>query len=112
MGRIKGITVTLYTRTADGYDAFGAPVYKETAVDVGNVLVAPSSDTDVVNAMQLYGKKAVYTLGIPKGDEHDWEDVAVGFFGKKWRTFGFGSEGIDGLIPLGWTKKVMVERYG
>lgn len=110
--KIKGITVTLYERTVTGTDGFGAPVYTETPVDVSNVLVAPSSDTDVVNAMQLYGKKAVYTLGIPKSDSHDWEDVDVAFFGKRWRTFGFGSEGIGDLIPLAWNKKVMVERYG
>ena len=112
MARIKGIAVTLYERTETGRDAFNAPVYAETAVRVENVLVAPASDTDVVNAMQLYGKKAVYTLGIPKGDAHAWEDTDVEFFGRRWRTFGFGSEGIDGLIPLDWNKKVMVERYG
>ena len=62
--------------------------------------------------MNLTGKKAVYTLAIPKGDTHDWEDKEVKFFGKRWRTFGIPLEGIEQLIPLDWNKKVMVERYG
>ena len=110
--KIRGIPVTLYERTITGSDELNAPIYTETATVVDNVLVAPATDVDIVNAMQLYGKKAVYTLGIPKGDAHTWEDREVSFFGKRWRTFGFGSQGIENLIPLAWNKKVLVERYG
>ncbi|HHJ8372345.1 hypothetical protein [Streptococcus pyogenes] len=53
----------------------------------------------------------VYTLAIPKGDNHDWGDKEVRFFGEKWRTVGLALEGIEELIPLEWNKKVMVERY-
>ena len=63
-------------------------------------------------AENLFGKKAVYTLAIPKGDTHKWEDSVVEFFGHKWKTFGFPIEGIESNIPLDWNKKVMVERYG
>ena len=50
-------------------------------------------------------------MGIPKGDENNWENKEVLFFGKKWRTIGIAQQGIESLIPLDWNKKVMVERY-
>lgn len=109
---LTGINVTLIERKEVGKDDFGAPIYEEKPVIVRDVLVAPASDSDIVSSTQLYGKKAVYTLAIPKGDEHEWEDKEVEFFGKSWKTFGFGTCGIDGLIPLRWNKKVMVEAYG
>jgi hypothetical protein len=98
--------------TKTGTDPFGNPIYEETDIVVENVLVSPTSTDDIVNQLTLTGKKAVYTLAIPKGDTNDWEDKEVKFFGKRWRTFGFPIEGIEDLIPLDWNKKVMVERYG
>ena len=108
---MRGITVMLYDKVQTGTDPFGAPVYSETPVPVDNVLVAPvsSEELDIVN---LYGKKATYQLGIPKGDTHNWRDRRVDFFGQSWRTFGFPTEGIEELIPLAWNKKVMVEQFG
>lgn len=111
MARIKGITVTLIDKVMDGRDDFGHPIYRDQEVSVDNVLVAPSSADDITNQLNLTGKKAVYTLGIPKGDSHVWENREVVFFGQKWRTVGLPMEGIDHLIPLDWNKKVMVERY-
>lgn len=114
MGKITlngGITVTLYEVVQTGEDAFNQAIYKETPVEVDNVLVTPSSASEILDTVNLYGKKAVYTLAIPKGDTHDWEDRRVDFFGKSWRVFGIPSEGIDDLIPLDWNKKVTVERY-
>ena len=113
MGKItsQGITVTLYEETHIGEDAFNQAIFEETPVKVENVLVTPSSQSEILDSVNLYGKKAVYTLAIPKGDTHDWEDRRVDFFGERWRVFGIPSEGIDGLIPLDWNKKVTVERY-
>lgn len=110
MARIKGIAVTLIQKTEDGIDPFGAPIYKEKEATVKNVLVAPVSTEERLNALNLTGKRAIYQLAIPKGDTHDWEDQRVRFFGKEWRTFGEAEEGIEHLIPLDWNKKVMVER--
>ena len=76
------------------------------------MLVSPTSTDDIVNQLTLTGKKAVYTLAIPKGNTNVWEDQEVQFFGQKWRVFGVPLEGIEDLIPLRWNKKVMVERYG
>lgn len=112
MAMIQGIPVILYEKEKTGKDAFNCPVYKEKKSEVLNVLVAPSSSDDLSTAENLFGKKAVYTLAIPKGDTHKWEDSVVEFFGHKWKTFGFPIEGIESNIPLGWNKKVMVERYG
>lgn len=95
-----------------GTDPFENPIYEDRDIEIENVLVSPTSSDDIVNQMTLTGKKAVYTLGIPKGDTHVWEDKEVKFFGERWRTFGFSTEGIEDLIPLDWNKKVMVERYG
>lgn len=108
---IKGITVILIDKVKTGTDPFDAPIYEDKEISVENVLVSPTSSDDVINQIQLYGKKSTYTLGIPKGDEHDWEDKEVQFFGKKYRTFGPIIEGIESMVPSKWHKKVMVERY-
>jgi len=112
MTRIKGITITLVDKVKAGNDPFNNPIYEDQEIEVNNVLVAPTSTDDIVNQLSIHGKKAVYTLAIPKGDTNDWEDKEVHFFGQKWRTFGTPLEGIEELIPLEWNKKVMVERYG
>lgn len=110
--KIKGITVELLEAKVTGKDPFGKSIKVENWVKVENVLVSPTLSDDVVNSMSLYGKKAIYQLAIPKGDTHDWEDTEVKFFGSRFKTFGFTTEGIEDLIPLSWNKKVMVERYG
>ena len=109
---IRGIDITLYEKTQTGKDAFGAPVYDETPVTVHNVLVGEPAAEDLVNELQLYGKRLAYTLALPKGDAHDWHDVTVEFFGQKFRTYGDVTQGIESMIPLAWNKKVKVERYG
>lgn len=109
---IKGIPVILYERVQTGEDAMKNPVYKEVPVTVENVLVAPAAESDIVSDLQMWGKRAEYELSIPKGDTHNWEDSRVDFFGKPWRTFGFPKEYINGMVPLGWNRKVRVERYG
>lgn len=109
---MKGITIQLAVKTETGRDDFNAPIYEETWEDIANVLVAPVSSTDALDILNLTGKKAVYTLGIPKGDGHEWVDTKVRFFGETWKTVSFPQEGIEDLIPLDWNKKVTVERYG
>lgn len=111
MGALKGITVTLYEVTQTGTDGFGEPIYTETPVNVDNVLVAPASPEEILSTNDLYSRKVEYTLGIPKGDTHDWENRRIDFFGKSWRSFCIPIEGIEDMIPLSWHKKVMVERY-
>lgn len=108
---IKGTTVKLHIRTITGVDEFNAPIYQDSTEDVANVVICPSSDAEILNDMQMYGKHSVYVLCIPKGDNHEWEDTEVEFFGKKWHTFGAVTEYMEELVPLSWNKKVKVEIY-
>src|SRR5690625_1175485 len=111
MTLIKGITVTLINKQEVGRDPFNKPIVEDVEIEVDNVLVSPTSTDDIVNQLNIDGKKAVYTLAIPNGDTNKWEDAEVCYFGNRWRTFGITIEGIEHLIPLDWNKKVMVERY-
>ena len=111
MGKIHGIPITLIDKQLVSKDPFGSPVVKDVEITIDNVLVAPATTEDVTNQMSLTGKKISYTIGIPKGDAHDWEEKEVRFFGKRWRTVGIPLEGIESMMPLEWNKKVMVERY-
>ena len=109
---MRGITVTLYDRTQTGTDALNRPEYKETAVQVDNVLVAPTSVVEVLDKNNLDGRRGDYVMAIPKGDTHDWTSgKKVNFLGKDWRIIDMPEEGIEWLIPLAWNKKVRVERY-
>lgn len=108
---IKGITVTLISLVQTGTDAFNAPVYAEEEITVDNVLVAPASSDDVIDSTSMYGKKAVYTIAVPKGDSNIWENNIVVFFGERWRVFSLPMMGIEDNIPLNWNAKYYVERY-
>lgn len=68
--------------------------------------------SEILDTLNLTGKKAVYTIAIPKGDEHVWEDNKVEFFGETWKVIGLPQQGIEHNIPLEWNQKWMVERYG
>lgn len=109
---MKGMDITLIIQTQTGTDAFGAPIYAETEETVSDCLVGQPSADDVATALSLYGKKIVYTIGIPKGDTHDWTDAVLEFFGVRWRTVGYPETGIQDNIPLRWGQNIKVERYG
>lgn len=109
---MKGTTVKLVVKTQTSTDPFGRPVYTEELVEVADVLVGSPSSDDVVNALQLYGKKIAYTLGIPKGDTHTWVDAEVEIWGERFRTIGFPITGEQANIPLRWGQNIQVERYG
>lgn len=111
ISRIKGVPVTLYEKTQTGFDAANRPIYEETPVTVDNVLVGAPSAEDVVNEFNLSGRRIAYTLGIPKGDTQDWTDRTVEFWGRKFRTVGIPTQGIEENIPLDWNMKVQVEAY-
>lgn len=107
---IRGIPVLLTVKVKTGEDPFGAPVYETQTETVDNVLVAPASAEEIQDTLTLTGRRAVYTLGIPKGDAHVWEDTKVEFFGEVFHSIGPVTEGIEELIPLSWNRKVKVER--
>lgn len=111
---LKGISVDLITKASTGKDAFNRDIMTETVVTVENVLVSPLSQSgdEIINELNLNGKRAKYQLAIPKGDANNWEDAEVEFFGERWRTIGFSTIGIEEMIPLDWNRKVVVERVG
>ena len=109
---MTGVTVILYDKQEIGRDNMNAPIYEEVPIEVENVLIAPSTSDEVLDTLNLHGKKAVYTLAIPKGDSHVWEDRRVSFFNEDWHVISFPTEGLEHLIPLSWNRKVQVERYG
>lgn len=111
MGRIKGIKVVLYEKTQTGTDPFNKPIYSETPVSVDNVLVGEPTTNEITDSISLHGRKAQYTLAIPKGDTHNWENAKIEFFGQTWQSFGIPVQGIEENIPLSWNKKVWVSRY-
>ena len=75
-----------------------------------NVLVGEPSSEAVVTELQLTGRRIAYTLALPKGDAHDWNNVRVAFWGQTFRTVGGAVQGIGSMVPLAWNKKVQVER--
>lgn len=108
---MSGITVTLHNRVQTGTDAFNRPIYEDVQTTVDNVLIGEPNTEDIVNEMNLSGKRLAYTLAIPKGDDHEWKDAVVEFFGERFQTFGAPTQGIEAMIPLRWNKKVKVKRY-
>lgn len=108
---MKGIPITLYNKIEIGRDAFNKPVYDDVPETVENVLIEAISSAEVLETLSLTGRRTIYRLGIPKGDQHDWTDKKVSFFGRDFRTIGIPIEGIEEMIPLEWNKKVTVERY-
>ena len=109
---MHGITVQLKVKTEGAADAFGQPTYIEDFVNVEDVLVGEPSSTDIENNLTLYGKITSYTLAIPKGDTHVWEDTEVVLpnpFSGTYKTIGKATAGIEENIPLRWNKKVHLE---
>lgn len=107
--KIRGITVLLHEKTESGRDALNRITYEETVTPVDNVIVGQPSGQEALDTLNLTGRRAVYTLGIPKGDTHDWTDKTVEFFGGRYRTIGAPVEGIEEMVPLSWNKKVQCE---
>lgn len=107
---IRGIDVILYERQKTGVDGFERPIYKEIPVTVSNVLVTPASPQEIIDELNLSGKRLEYTLCIPKGDAHAWDGATVEFFGRRWHVIGLPQEWIESMVPLAWNRKIKVER--
>lgn len=105
---LRGSTVTLTERTESGTNDFGESVWTETEIPVEGVLIGRPSAEDISAGLELYGKRAAYTLGIPKGDTHNWVDATVQFFGHTFLTFGLPLTAEPDNIPLCWGQIVHV----
>lgn len=116
MGKPTGRTVILYDKIQTGVDPFGNPVYDETTpIEVENVLIGEPTDQEIIDTLNLHGKRTAYVLAIPKGDTHIWTDRQVklpdDFPAGKYRVIGKPVGGQEELIPLSWNKKAQVEKY-
>lgn len=111
MAFLKGMTVTLYDRKQTGVDALNCPVYEQVPVQVENVLVYPLGTGDITADADLTTTHTRYALCIPKEDQHAWHGSDVEFFGQRWHTVGVPEIWLPDLTPLGWNKRVTVERY-
>ena len=112
MLKIHGTTVELVNKIATGErDRTSRPIIVDSEpITVEDVLVGEPSSDDIVNSLNLYGKRVKYTLGIPKGDTNTWEgDVII--WGKKYHIFTAPTNGIDANVPTRWNTKVMVEEF-
>lgn len=109
---MKGESVFLLQKEIRDYDALGAPIFEEKWVKIDDVLIGQPSTDDIITTQQLYGKVVSYTLGIPKGDTHEWTDTRVRFWNDEWLTIGYPMTGTPENIPLRWGKNVKVEHYG
>lgn len=110
---MKGVTVTLKTKTQTGVDDFGQPIYSETDVEISDVLVGEPNTDDIQNALTRYGKIISYTLAIPKGDNNNWYKCQVVLpapWSETFNVIGDAIMGIEENIPLRWNKKVHIER--
>lgn len=109
---IQGMTVKLINLIDSGEtDPFGCAIYTETETNVDNVLVGNPTAQEVLDMNSLYGKKAVFSLGIPKGDTHVWKDQYVEFFGRRWHVFNDVIMGIEANVPGPWHHMYYVEHY-
>lgn len=108
---IKGVPVVLYEKQVVGTDDFGADICEEIPVTIENVLIAPVMSDDATSRVDLNSDKCSYKLAIPKGDDHQWRNNLVEFFGSKFRVVGKPTQGMEEMIPLNWNKQVEVEEY-
>ena len=108
---IDGIAVTLFEKVRTGTDTFNRPVYTEEGITVDDILVYPATSEEVVSELNLTGKHLEYYLCAPKGDEHEWEDRDVLFFGQRWHVYGYPEEWIDSNNPARWNRRYKCERY-
>lgn len=63
---MRGETVTVVSFEEGGRDAMNAPVLREVAEEVADVLVCPGATSDVSASNRPDGTSAAYTLHFPK----------------------------------------------
>lgn len=108
---IKGETVILLEKTEIGIDPFDRPIYNEVEVPVDNVLIGSPTFDAAISELNVTGKKLAFTLGIPKGDKHDWIDAHVIIRGQMFKTYGFPLTQTETNVPGPWNMQVKVEYY-
>lgn len=113
VNRIPCVSVTLYEKTPAGKDEFNRERYTETPVVIDGVVVGRPDSGDILSEVNLSGKTVSYVLSLPAGDDHDWVNARVDFYGRKWRTIGIPTQFTDGFMgaDFPWNKQVKVESF-
>lgn len=109
---IKGETVILKQKNEIGIDRFGKPIYSTEDIAVDNVVIGSPSFDAAVAELNLTGKRLAFILGIPKGDEHNWEDAEIIIRGQRFKSYGFPLTQTVENVPGQWNTQVKVEVYG
>ena len=108
---LKGEPVVLVERIDTGEtDKFGTTIFEDVETTIENVLINSSTASEILDTTNLTGSKNLYTLAIPKADNHDWMNSRVKFWNKEWNAVS-ETQGNEDMTPLEWNKKVIVERY-
>lgn len=108
---MRGETVILIEKTKTSSDPFGNDVYTESEVTVENVIIGSPSVDGVETITDLDGKKAEFVLGIPKTDNHNWQDTVVIIRGKRYKTYGLPLIQTEANVPGKWNTQVKVAIY-
>lgn len=104
MSMLHGVKIIIHVKREIGRDPLNMPIYEYSKEYVENVLIMPIATSDTSGESDY----SECQIAIPKGDQHEWRNTFVEFFGKKWRTVGKPLEGIEAMLPLDWHKKVTV----
>lgn len=108
---MRGETVILLNKTKTGIDSFGADIYEEEEIEVKDVLIGSPSTDDIATNLNLYGKRLLFILGIPKGDTNNWKDATVIIRGERYKTYGFPLIQTEANVPGRWNTQVKVVLY-
>ena len=108
---IIGETVVLIEKTVTGQNAIGEDIVEPVETEVKNVLIGTPSTDAVVEDLNIYGKRLLFVLGIPKGDTHNWKDAEIHIRGQKFRSYGFPLTQTEENVPGPWNTQVKVEAY-
>lgn len=107
---MRGESVTVLVRRADGRDEMNAPVMTwvvEAVVD--DVLVAPATTTDLTGAIRPDGTRADLTLHMPKGYTASLKGRRVQVRGSAYEVVGDPQPYTTANTPGRWNRPVDVK---
>lgn len=105
---LVGETVTVTQKTVVGHDEFNNAIYSEKKTDVGDVLVAPGTDSDVIESTRPDGTEVNYTLYFPKTFTGKLENELVKVRGEWLDVVGCPDRFDDSVCPTRWNMVVRV----
>lgn len=105
---LSGETVAVLTRSV-AYDEHMEAVETWEREEVGNVLVAPGSTSDVAGTARPDGTRAAFTLGFPKTFSKPLRGCRVVVRGSVYSVIGDPQPNTSGNCPTRWWYTAEVE---